>query len=277
MGFAAALAGKCDAPAGTVDAGHGQILRRNAGDMPARHRGRGQRQRIFVASPPAFQHQGGGASLFGGELEPAGGGHVETGHFPHHRGEGACTKTFLHDRQYILVTAAFGVEHLTGRETDLRQARSEQVPPSQRPKHRPAASRTPRGYSSRKQGCCRIIVEAGSCAGHFVQGRDCKAVSGEPPVDPGYSERQIFPLPGWPDSLDRPYLGAQGVEPLTTGWRQMGHGDSQTLMFTLCSAIENLSQAACKGCRTRSAISCRAEIRSSSPRIEASFVVRGSD
>lgn len=216
MRFAAALAGKLDAPAGAADAGNRQALRRDAGDPPARYRGRRQAERILVGSPPALQHQGSGAFLLRGELKPPGGGHGEASDFTDHRGEAAMTKAFLHHGKHILIAPAFRLEQLMGSKADLRQGRREQVPPFQRPKDRSAATGPPRGYPSHEQGGGCIVTEARIGSSHFVQGTHRKAVSAEPPVDLGYSKREIFPL-FILHSLDHPDLGAQGVEPLTSG------------------------------------------------------------
>ncbi len=126
-------------------------------------------------------------------------------------------KSFLHYSQHIFITAAFRVERLTRRKADLRQSRSEQIVPPERPEHRSAVISAPCGYPGREKGRCCIIVKARCGSRHFVQGRRGEAVSSEPLIDFGYSKGQIFALFGPPDGLDRPDLGAQGIEPLTAG------------------------------------------------------------
>jgi hypothetical protein len=217
MRFAAALAGKFDAPAGAADASNRQVFRRDAGDPPARHRGGRQRERILVASPPALQHQSGGAFLFRRELEPAGGRHGEAADLPDHRGKAALAKALLHHGKHILIAHAFRLEQLMGRQADLRQGRSEQIPPFQGPKNRAAAAGAPRCYPGREQSGGCIVAEARIGSSHFMQGAKGEAVSAQFPIDLGYSKRQIFPR-FIPSGLDRPDLGAQGFEPLTWGW-----------------------------------------------------------
>ena len=217
MRFAAALAGKLDAPAGTADTGNGQALRRNTADPPPGYRGGRQRQRILIASPPTLQHQRGGAFFLCGKLKPAGGSHSEAAHFSNHRGKPAMMKAFFHHGQNIFIAMAFRPEQYSGAKPYLRQGRCEQIPASQRPKHRSAAACAPCRYSSDEQGRGRIFIEGGARAGYFVQRAKGKTRSAEPLIHFGYPKRKIFPLLIPPDGLDHTDLGAQCVEPLKTG------------------------------------------------------------
>ncbi len=113
----------------------GKIERRHAADPPsARCRRRGS-QRILSSAPPAPKHQGHGRIVLGGELEAAGGGHAGAADLADDRTQAAVPQPLLHHRQRILVPAAFGVDNAVGRETGLRQSRSEQVAAAENPQH----------------------------------------------------------------------------------------------------------------------------------------------
>jgi len=141
MRGAAALPDQSDPPAGAAepferaDRGIGQRRRGRAADPPAGRRRRRRGERIGAGLAPAAEQKRRGAALLGGELEPAGGGHLDPAHLADHSGEAAVPHPLLHHRKRLLVIAAFGVDHPLRRQPRLGQTGREQIAADERPKH----------------------------------------------------------------------------------------------------------------------------------------------
>jgi hypothetical protein len=81
------------------------------GAQPIRQRvtaGDGSASGSRPALLPAAQHQRHRAAFLGRQLQPPRRGHGAGPHLAHHRGQAAMAQPFLHHRQHLFVTAAFG-------------------------------------------------------------------------------------------------------------------------------------------------------------------------
>lgn len=190
MGFAAALAGEDDVPAGAGDAGDGEVGGRHAADPPSSHRRGGEGKRVGAGPARAQQHQRHRPALLGGKLEPAGRGHAGTAHLADDGGKAAVPKPFLHHRQHLFVAAAFGIQEPVGRKPGLGQRRREEVMAGKRPKHGSALPGA-RGDTRGEQAGGGIVGKAGAGTGAFVKRRKRQSAAVEATVDIFYAKGKM--------------------------------------------------------------------------------------
>jgi hypothetical protein len=144
-------------------------------------------------------------------LKPPGGSHHHPAHLADNGSKAAIAKPLLHHRQYLFITAAFGIDDPVGWKAGLGKAWSKEIGTGERPKHNARASG---GNARCKQGRGRIVAEVRPGTGYFVKRCSGEAAAFKPPVDCIEPERQALPSRSRTHGFDRPHLCTQGGKSL---------------------------------------------------------------
>lgn len=138
-------------------------------------------------SPPAANGNADGAGTFGGELQPARGGHRQARQLADDDTEATVAQALFHAGEQCLFVTGLDIDDTARQQTHLGQRRREQVRPCDAPEH--LALRAGSDCSG-KQGCCRAVDGTVATTGDFMQGCERQPSPRQSAVDLRHTEWQ---------------------------------------------------------------------------------------